>query len=225
MATGGGSRPLLRAQTAGRAQAEPSPLPTPRRPARPLHPAMPRRDPLPASSSQGNSTLGPMHAHFRQDRDWGGGAHCITGSLQTPPTTRPVYKHSCCHIFAMHPKATSSERRCKKKKKGRGGGGRWSRHLERTGRLVFETVNSLNPYCESFMQNISGLLTLGLVRPPQIEKERGEGRGKARATQIIIGIGTHKHTRTHAHKLQHTGLSIICILHHFCLPTSLRILL
>lgn len=106
----------------------------------------------------------------------GGGESCVAGSLQTPPTTRPVYKHSCCHIFAMHPKATSSERRCKKREGG--GGGRWSRHLERTGRLVFETVNSLNPYCESFMQNISGLLTLGLVRPPQIEKERGEGRGK-----------------------------------------------
>lgn len=33
-----------------------------------------------------------------------------------------------------------------------------ARQLERTERLVFETVNSLNPYCEGFMQNISGLL-------------------------------------------------------------------
>lgn len=47
--------------------------------------------------------------------------------------------------------ATSSEER--------GVGAReLARQLERTERLVFETVNSLNPYCEGFMQNISGLL-------------------------------------------------------------------
>lgn len=47
--------------------------------------------------------------------------------------------------------ATSSEER--------GVGAReLARQLERTERLVFETVNPLNPYCEGFMQNISGLL-------------------------------------------------------------------
>lgn len=44
-------------------------------------------------------------------------------------------------------------------REGRGVGARErARQLERTERLVFETVNSLNPYCEGFMQNISGLL-------------------------------------------------------------------
>lgn len=47
--------------------------------------------------------------------------------------------------------ATSSEER-------RVGARERARQLERTERLVFETVNSLNPYCEGFMQNISGLL-------------------------------------------------------------------
>lgn len=47
--------------------------------------------------------------------------------------------------------ATSSEER-------RVGARERTRQLERTERLVFETVNSLNPYCEGFMQNISGLL-------------------------------------------------------------------
>lgn len=52
------------------------------------------------------------------------------------------------------------------------GAGERARQLERTEGLVFETVNSLNPYCEGFMQNISGLLKQELVRPPQFEKER-----------------------------------------------------
>ena len=81
-----------------------------------------------------------------------------------PPTLTPVYKHS--------PGAGWGGRDAG----WRGGRGRWlrrtppaarseelvresgARQLERTERLVFETVNSLNPYCEGFMQNISGLL-------------------------------------------------------------------
>lgn len=95
----------------------------------------------------------------------------------------PVYKHSPGAGWGQPERGLQ----------GRGGGGRaphrgrhqqrgtrgWcarepARQLERTERLVFETVNSLNPYCEGFMQNISGLLKWELVRPPQFEREREE---------------------------------------------------
>lgn len=101
------------------------------------------------------------------------------GSVGAPAGLPPVYKHSCCRIFAMlrlKPPAARSKREMVRE--------RGPRHLERTGRLVFETVNSLNPYCERFMQNISGLLKRGLVRPPRSERERG--REGPRARQIII---------------------------------------
>lgn len=94
------------------------------------------------------------------------------GSGGAPAVLPPVYKHSCCRVFAMlgvKPPAARSKREMVRE--------RGPRHLERTGRLVFETVNSLNPYCERLMQNISGLLKRGLVRPPRRERERGRERG------------------------------------------------
>lgn len=82
----------------------------------------------------------------------------------SPWTLTPVYKHSLGAGWGRPERGLAEWGRRPApedatSREGRGVGARErSRQLERTERLVFETVNSLNPYCEGFMQNISGLL-------------------------------------------------------------------